>query len=84
MYGLFVTIVVTTLVIINSKSTLSAIPLHITTENNYAVTLNLNIFHGLFVTIMVTTEKPHACILIDSLLGVRYIETDIDIHTQPA
>ena len=30
---------------------------------------------------MVTTNEPHACILIDVLLGVRYIETDIHIHT---
>ena len=37
--------------------------------------------HGLFVTIMVTTKRPYECILIDSLLGVRYIETDIHIHT---
>ena len=25
---------------------------------------------------MVTTKRPHTCIPIDSLLGVRYIETD--------
>ena len=57
--------------------------LYITTENNY-VTLKLmqyNIVHGLFVTIMVTTKRPYVCILIDSLLGVRYIETVIHIHT---
>ena len=49
---------------------------YITTENNY-VTLNLNVLHDLFVTIvitiMVTTKKPHACVLIDSLFGVWYI-----------
>ena len=39
------------------------------------------IVHDLFVTIMVTTKTPHTCILIDNLLGVRYIETDIHIHT---
>ena len=39
------------------------------------------IVHDLFVTIMVITKRPHVCILIDSLLGVRYIETGIHIHT---
>ena len=38
------------------------------------------IVHGFFVTIMVTTKRPHVCILIDSLLEVRYIETDIHLH----
>ena len=41
----------------------------------------IDIVHGLFVTIMVTTKRPYECILIDSLLEVRYIETDIHIHT---
>ena len=37
---------------------------------------------GLFVTIMVTIKRPHNILrLIDSLLGVKYIETDIHIHT---
>ena len=40
-----------------------------------------DIVHGLFVTIIVTTKRPYVCILIDSLLGVRYIVTDIHIHT---
>ena len=36
---------------------------------------------GLFVIIMVTIKRPHILRLIDSLLGVKYIETDIHIHT---
>ena len=36
MHGLFVTTVIITLVIFNSKSTLSTIPMYITIENNYA------------------------------------------------
>ena len=31
-----------------------------------------------FLTIMVATKRPHICIPIDSLLGVRYIEIDIN------
>ena len=36
---------------------------------------------GLFVTVMVTIKRSHILRLIDSLLGVKYIETDIHVHT---
>ena len=38
-HGLFVIIVITSFVIFNSKSTLSAIPLYITTESNYVTAI---------------------------------------------
>ena len=60
-----------------------AICLYITIENNWNSYSHDNyyIVHGLFVTIMVTTKRLYVCILLDSLLGVRYIETGIHIHT---
>ena len=75
MHGLFVTIVITTSVILIISIYPECHPLlYITTENNYVTEPDAVLIycpcHGLFVTIMVTTKKSHACILIDSLLGV--------------
>ena len=66
---------------LNSKSILSATPLYIAIENNYVTEPDAVLVHDLFVTIMVITKRTHACIPIDSLLGVMYIEIDIHIHT---
>ena len=65
MHGLFVTILVTTLVV---NPPCGPFSLLIATEDNYVILNPMQywyIVHGLFVTIMVTTKRPHICMLTD-------------------